>query len=88
MRLPFFRKHESNVKKFADELLRRARTHLDEDSLFSMVIKRVDADPNRPVQPWMNFDAATLTASVVALPTRDDVQIPVEEQLIVEFCSR
>jgi cytochrome P450 len=47
MRLPFFRKHEKNVKKFADELLRRARTHLDEDSLFSMVIKRVDADPNR-----------------------------------------
>lgn len=53
-----------------------------------MVRTWVDADPNRPVQPWMNFDAANLTASVVALPTRDDVQIPVEEQLIVEFCSR
>jgi small subunit ribosomal protein S4 len=48
----------------------------------------VDADPNRPVQPWLKLDAASLTASVVALPSRDDVQIPVEEQLIVEFCSR
>ena len=27
-------------------------------------------------------------AVVVALPGRDDVQVPVEEQLIVEFCSR
>jgi len=27
-------------------------------------------------------------ATVVALPTRDDIQIPVEEQLVVEFCSR
>lgn len=47
MRLPFFRKHEQNVKAFASELLKRARSHLDEDSLFSMVIKRVDADPAR-----------------------------------------
>ena len=27
-------------------------------------------------------------ATIVALPSRDDVQIPVEEQLVVEFCSR
>jgi cytochrome P450 len=47
MRLPFFRRHERNVKAFAGELLKRARSHLDEDSLFSMVIKRVDADPSR-----------------------------------------
>jgi hypothetical protein len=25
---------------------------------------------------------------VVALPSRDDIQIPVEEQVVVEFCSR
>jgi ribosomal protein S4 len=29
-----------------------------------------------------------MTAKVLTLPTRDDVIIPVEEQLIVEFCSR
>ncbi|MEK6643044.1 MAG: 30S ribosomal protein S4 [Planctomycetota bacterium] len=48
----------------------------------------VDADPNRPVQPWLKVDAANLTAGIVSMPSRDDVQIPVEEQLIVEFCSR
>jgi cytochrome P450 len=47
LRLPPFRRHEKNVKAFGADLLRRARTHLDEDSLFSMVIKRVDADPER-----------------------------------------
>jgi len=40
------------------------------------------------LQPWLQFDEAKLEGTVAALPTRDDVQIPVEEQLIVEVCSR
>lgn len=47
LRLPPFRGHEKRVKAFGADLLRRARLHLAEDSLFSMVIKRVDADPAR-----------------------------------------
>jgi len=27
-------------------------------------------------------------ATIVAFPSREDIQIPVEEQLVVEFCSR
>lgn len=37
---------------------------------------------------WLSVDPAKLEAVVNALPTRDDVLIPVEEHLIVEFCSR
>ncbi len=48
----------------------------------------LDVDPNAPVQPWLQIDTGQKEGLVVALPTRDDVQIPVEEQLIVEFCSR
>lgn len=48
----------------------------------------VDADPNRAIQPWLRLDPAKLEAVVEALPSRDDVQIPVEEQLVIEFCSR
>jgi small subunit ribosomal protein S4 len=40
------------------------------------------------VQNWLKLDMTQLTAEVVALPTRDDVMIPVEEQLIVELCSQ
>lgn len=48
----------------------------------------VESDPNRSVQDWLDIDRNALTGTVKALPTRDDVQIPVEEQLIVELCSR
>lgn len=40
------------------------------------------------VQAWLELDAANLEGVVSALPTREDVQIPVEEQLIIEMCSR
>src|SRR5690606_8296688 len=42
----------------------------------------------REPQPWLRLDAGRLEAQVVAMPSRDDVQIPVEENLIVEMCSR
>lgn len=76
-----------NKPGYLVNVLDRIGVHKREGSR-TMVKTNVDADPTRPVQPWLNLDAANLTASVVALPTRDDVQIPVEEQLIVEFCSR
>lgn len=41
-----------------------------------------------PVQPWLERDATRLEGRVTSLPMREHVQIPVEEQLIVEMCSR
>ncbi len=43
---------------------------------------------NPPQQSWLVVDPQKLEARVAALPGRDDVLIPIEEQLIVEFCSR
>jgi small subunit ribosomal protein S4 len=40
------------------------------------------------LQNWLTLDMSQLVGRIVALPTRDDVTIPVEENLIVEFCSR
>lgn len=51
-------------------------------------IKLQMGEDGRQAQSWLQVDPAKLEAIVVTLPTRDDVQIPVEEQLIVEFCSR
>src|SRR5438105_1586537 len=39
-------------------------------------------------QNWMTVDPQKLEIMITALPTREDVRIPVEEQLIVEFSSR
>ena len=50
--------------------------------------KQLESNPNYAVQGWLQLDAATPTATVVGLPSRDDVQLVIEEQLVVEFCSR
>jgi small subunit ribosomal protein S4 len=44
--------------------------------------------PSHQPPAWLQVDAEKLEVTVLALPSRDDVQIPVEEQLIVEMCSR
>ncbi len=48
----------------------------------------VAATEGQTLQGWLQMDRANLEGTVLALPTREDVQIPVEENLIVEFCSR
>lgn len=50
--------------------------------------EQLESNPNFNVQGWLQLDAANCEATMVALPGRDDVQIPIEEQLVVEFCSR
>ncbi len=45
-------------------------------------------DEGRVVPQWLELEAAHLRGEVKALPTRDDVSIQLNEQLIVEFCSR
>ncbi len=51
-------------------------------------IRAALGDGGPPLQAWLKLDSQRLEAEVEALPTREDVQIPVEEQLIIEMCSR
>lgn len=51
-------------------------------------IRATLGDQGPTVQPWLQMDPKLLEATVAGLPTREDVQIPVEEQLIIEMCSR
>lgn len=53
-----------------------------------MVKAHLEAEGGAPIQDWLQINPALPEGLVVALPTRDHVQIPVEVQLIVEFCSR
>jgi small subunit ribosomal protein S4 len=52
------------------------------------VKQQLESNPNFATQSWLQLDRDKAEATVVALPTRDDVQIPIEDQLVVEFCSR
>jgi small subunit ribosomal protein S4 len=58
------------------------------DKSRKIVKEQIESNPNFAVQGWLQLDTAKPTATIVALPTRDDVQLAVEEQLVVEFCSK
>ena len=42
----------------------------------------------RPVPAWLEMDAKNLSGKVVRLPSREDVDLPIEEHLIVELYSK
>ena len=50
--------------------------------------EQLETNPNYTTQSWLQLVREKPEATIVALPSRTDVQIPVEEQLVVEFCSR
>ena len=47
-----------------------------------------EANASRPVPQWLDADKNQLTAKVVRLPAREDVDMDIEEQQIVEFYSK
>ncbi|MBR6740216.1 MAG: 30S ribosomal protein S4 [Clostridia bacterium] len=48
----------------------------------------IEANASRPVAKWLDKDETNFSAKVVALPTREDIDLPVEEHLIVELYSK
>ena len=48
----------------------------------------VEANSARPVPEWIDLDREALTAKVIVLPNRDQIDAPVEDQLIVELYSK
>lgn len=60
----------------------------DSDKTAKKIKQQLESNPNFATQSWLQLVREKPEATVVALPSRDDVQIPVEEQLVVEFCSR
>jgi small subunit ribosomal protein S4 len=53
-----------------------------------LIKAQLESNPNFVTQAWLQLDAQKAQAVVVALPGRDDVQLPIEDHLVVEFCSR
>src|SRR5919202_832096 len=42
----------------------------------------------RGIPDWLSFDAGTLTGRIASLPPREQINLPVQEQLIVELYSK
>ena len=48
----------------------------------------VEANASRPTPAWIDVDKDKCEAKVIALPERDQIDAPIEEQPIVEFYSK
>lgn len=48
----------------------------------------LEANASRTVPQWLDLNAEAHTAKIVALPTREQIMVPVEEHLIVELYSK
>ena len=48
----------------------------------------IEANAFRPAPRWLEYDQANNIAKVIAAPTREDVDLPIEEHLIVELYSK
>ena len=53
-----------------------------------IVSKSLESAQVRPMPDWISFSRDAMRAQVMRMPTRDDIQPIVNEQLIVEFYSR
>jgi small subunit ribosomal protein S4 len=48
----------------------------------------VETARGRGIPGWLELDAENFTGKVLSLPSRDEIKIPIQEQLIVELYSR
>lgn len=48
----------------------------------------LETNGSRPVPQWLDLNKEALTAKILALPTREQIMVPVEEHLIVELYSK
>jgi small subunit ribosomal protein S4 len=48
----------------------------------------MEAVARRGIPQWLEMDSKNFKASVISMPTREDITMPIQEQLIVELYSK
>ena len=62
---------------------------LKEGATDSPLVKSIiEAHNGQNIPEWLELDTNSWTARVKALPSRDQIDVPIQEQLIVEYYSR
>src|SRR3954465_6344901 len=52
------------------------------------ILHAIEEVKGRGIPEWLLFDSGALTGRVTSLPTREQINLPVQEQLIVELYSK
>jgi small subunit ribosomal protein S4 len=60
----------------------------DSSRTSASIQRALDLAGSRGVPPWLEFNRETMTGRIVALPRREDVNFPLQEQMIVELYSK
>ena len=50
--------------------------------------KWLDANEGKTISPWLTVDRGNFAGDVLHVPTRDEIGPFVNEQLVVELCSK
>ena len=53
-----------------------------------MVSEAIEVNKSQAVPDWLSVAGEALTANVVSMPRREHVPHPIQEQLVVELCSK
>jgi len=60
----------------------------DSSKSLEKIKANVEANAFRQPPKWLEYDANNMIAKVVAVPAREDIDLPIEEHLIVELYSK
>ncbi|MBP3539433.1 MAG: 30S ribosomal protein S4 [Oscillospiraceae bacterium] len=60
----------------------------DKAKAMQKVKDNIEDNDFRAVPKWIEYDKNNMTAKIVAVPARDDIDMPIEEHLIVELYSK
>lgn len=52
------------------------------------IVDSLSRSEHRGIPAWVEVDGVTLKGKVLRIPSRDEIQLPVQEQLIVELYSK
>jgi small subunit ribosomal protein S4 len=52
------------------------------------IVHALEEVKGRGVPEWLSFDQAAMSAKIGSIPTREQINLPVQEQLIVELYSK
>lgn len=58
------------------------------DKAMNKIKEIMEVSKERTVPPWLEFDKNQISAKVIRLPEKEDIQMPIQEQLIVELYSK
>ena len=79
--------HRVNIPSYllrAGEVITIAEASRSSDKIKAVL----EANASRPKPKWLDLNSETLEAKVINLPSREEIDVPVEEHLIVEFYSK